>query len=113
MNLTYAHGLATTLYLIKGDIHKAIPWLEHALSVCQARNIVLLSSTISVNLAYAYALAQRDAEVLPLLEVDGIVRSPERLVETYLLLGRAEDAYAHAVLHVLHQPLSLIRWPPG
>ena len=25
---------------------------------------------------------------------------------------RCEDAYAHAVLHVLHQPLSPIRWPP-
>jgi class 3 adenylate cyclase/tetratricopeptide (TPR) repeat protein len=97
VSLVFAYGQGSILSLIKGDMHQAIPRLEQALSVCHTKHIAFLYATTAVDLGYAYARVQRGTEALPLLEVrGGFVRHPEWLSESYLLVGRLEEAYTHA-----------------
>jgi len=56
------------LALNAGDLPQAIPALERGLHLCQHAHIALLFSAMAAALGYAYALAGRVAEALPLLD---------------------------------------------
>jgi tetratricopeptide (TPR) repeat protein len=91
--------------LRKGAFHQAILWLERGLEVCRAWDIPLLLYISSSALGYAYILAGRVSDALPLLEQNvsteamGIMRGRVHvwLSEAYLRLGRLDQALAVAV----------------
>jgi DNA-binding winged helix-turn-helix (wHTH) protein/class 3 adenylate cyclase/tetratricopeptide (TPR) repeat protein len=55
------------LFLSKGEPGQAIAALERGLSLCRSAQIELLLPAVTAALSYAYALAGRAAEALPLL----------------------------------------------
>jgi class 3 adenylate cyclase/tetratricopeptide (TPR) repeat protein len=95
------------LHLRRGDLQQATLTLEHALEICQGVDSPPLFHAVSSALGYAYALSERSAEAIPLLE-DAVERpviagSNEGqslrtiwLSEAYLLAGREADARAAA-----------------
>jgi tetratricopeptide (TPR) repeat protein len=93
------------VYLRKGDLHQALPWLERGLEVCRVWDIPLLLYVVSSTLGYAYVLSGRVSEALPLLEqsvsTEGMEIMRGRvhvwLSEAYLRLGRLDEALAVAV----------------
>ena len=93
------------VYLRKGDMHQALPWLERGLEVCRVWDIPLLFYIVSSTLGYAYVLAGRVSDALPLLEqsvsTEGMEIMRGRvhvwLSEAYLRLGRLDEALALAV----------------
>jgi class 3 adenylate cyclase/tetratricopeptide (TPR) repeat protein len=95
------HGIGH-VYLYKGELHQAIPWLERGLDVCRVWDIPLLFYISSSTLGYAYVLSGRVSEALPLLEQSvstdavGYMSSAVRvwLSEAYLRLGRLDEALA-------------------
>jgi len=91
------------LYLLKGDLLRAIPPLERGLGLCQTTDIPLHFPMTASSLGYAYALSERVVEALPLLEQAlesatstqaGYILSRiiAHLSEAYLLAGRMEAA---------------------
>jgi class 3 adenylate cyclase/tetratricopeptide (TPR) repeat protein len=105
LSLAYLH--AASLYQRKGEAPKAIALLERGLGVCQAWQTLFLFSRIASGLGYAYALAGRVAEALPLLEQAAERDASMRFVadqsirvaylsEAYLLAGRMDDAIQFA-----------------
>jgi tetratricopeptide (TPR) repeat protein len=91
-------------YLHKGELYQAISWLERGLEVCRVWDMLLLLYHVSSTLGYAYVLAGRVSEALPLLEqsasteatlISGRVRV--WLSEAYLRLDRLDEAQAVAV----------------
>jgi tetratricopeptide (TPR) repeat protein len=100
--LSFVHGSfgVGLPYLRKGDLDKAIPVLERGLELCQTWNILAWSRQVASALGYAYALAGRVAEALPLLEQAVMTYSYSRycaqLSEAYLLAGRTDEALALA-----------------
>jgi tetratricopeptide (TPR) repeat protein len=102
-SLTQAYFALGSLYLRKGDLSKAIPVLERGLGVCQIANIQTWFSTVAATLGYAFTLADRVTEALPLLQQAaaqdlsrGITAAHARWVaylsEAYLLTGRRDEA---------------------
>jgi class 3 adenylate cyclase/tetratricopeptide (TPR) repeat protein len=97
--LIFAYRGLGYLYLVKGDLHRAIPVLERGLAL--ARDRAGYVPWISASLGYAYALAGRVADAMPLLEEAvqraasiGRVGQSLRLAylsEAYLLAGRMES----------------------
>jgi class 3 adenylate cyclase/tetratricopeptide (TPR) repeat protein len=93
------------IYLRKGDVHQALPWLERGLEVSRVWDIPLLFYVLSSTLGYAYVLAGRVSDALPLLEqsvsTEGMEVMRGRvhvwLSEAYLRLGRLDEALAPAV----------------
>ena len=93
------------VYLRKGELHQAIPWLERGLEVCRVWDIPLLFYLVSSTLGYAYVLAGRVSDALPLLEQSVSTEAMEImrgrvhvwLSEAYLRLGRLDEALAVAV----------------
>jgi class 3 adenylate cyclase/tetratricopeptide (TPR) repeat protein len=91
--------------LHKGALHHAIAWLERGLDVCRVWDLPLLVSLNSSALGYAYVLAGRVSDALPLLEQSvsteamQIMRGRVHvwLSEAYLHLGRLDEALALAV----------------
>jgi predicted ATPase/class 3 adenylate cyclase len=67
-SLTQAYLGLGGLYLHKGDLPKAIPVLERSLGLCQVANIRSWFPSVAAALGYAYTLAGRVAEALPLLQ---------------------------------------------
>jgi tetratricopeptide (TPR) repeat protein len=103
------------LYLHKGDVQKAIPALEHALTLCQGAHLLYLFCEVASNLGMAYILAGRVVESLPLLEQavqqatainvqSGQARRVASLSEATLQAGRLEEA-----LSLAQQALDLAR----
>jgi class 3 adenylate cyclase/tetratricopeptide (TPR) repeat protein len=95
------------VYLWRGDVDKAIPLLEHGLSMCRTAPVPGLLPISASLLGSAYALAGRLAEALPLLELAvaqaasmGLMYGHSLWVsllgEGYLLAGRLEEAHARA-----------------
>jgi tetratricopeptide (TPR) repeat protein len=88
-------------------MHRAIPVLERAMSLCQDWHILLLVRRQAAALGLAYALDGRVAAGLALVE-HGVEQQVAReiprflaplvtqLSEAYLLAGRLEDAHTHA-----------------
>jgi class 3 adenylate cyclase/tetratricopeptide (TPR) repeat protein len=112
ISLIFAYRGVGYAYLVKGDLHQAIPMLERGLAL--ARDRPGYFPWISASLGYAYALAGRIAEAIPLLEEAvqraasiGRVGQSLRLVylsEAYLLAGRMES-----VLDLALRALTLAR----
>jgi class 3 adenylate cyclase/tetratricopeptide (TPR) repeat protein len=95
------------VYLWRGDVDKAIPVLEHGLSICRAAPVPGLLPIVASLLGSAYTLAGRIAEGLRLLELAvaqaasiGLMYGHSLWVtllgEGYLLAGRLEEAHARA-----------------
>jgi class 3 adenylate cyclase/tetratricopeptide (TPR) repeat protein len=102
-SLTQAYFALGSLYLRKGDLHRAIPVLERGLERCQIANIRTWFPTVAATLGYAYTLAGHVVEALPLLQQAagqdpsrGISAAHARWVaylgEAYLLTGRMDEA---------------------
>jgi predicted ATPase/class 3 adenylate cyclase len=93
------------VYLCKGDVHQALPWLERGLEICRTWDIPVLLYISSSGLGYAYILAGRVSDALPLLEQNvsteamRIMRGRVHvwLSEAYLRLGRLDEAQAVAL----------------
>jgi class 3 adenylate cyclase/tetratricopeptide (TPR) repeat protein/KaiC/GvpD/RAD55 family RecA-like ATPase len=66
--LVYVNSSLGVLYLVKGDLDKAIPILERALTMCRLSNVPVYVPFVSSRLGFAYATAGRIAEALPFLE---------------------------------------------
>ncbi len=95
------------LYLIKGDLHKAIPLLERGLSLCHEAGVLVLSPQTAAALGAAYALSERLPEALSLLEqaVQQAASMGMRLAQAlgvvwlstgYLFAGRIREAREQA-----------------
>jgi tetratricopeptide (TPR) repeat protein len=88
------------VYLRKGAWHQALPWLERGLDVCRVWDMPLLWYFVSSTLGYAYVLAGRISEALPLLEPSASPEATEMMTgrvhawlsEAYLRLGRLDEA---------------------
>jgi tetratricopeptide (TPR) repeat protein len=103
----FAYQGIGTLYLRKGDLHRAIPALERAWTEVQDANLLHFFPFSAGPLGAAYTLAGRLAEALPLLErvvqqgtttqrQDGQSLWIAYLGEAYLLAGRLEEAVCRA-----------------
>ena len=93
------------LFLLKGDLDKAILYLERALNICHSANVPVYVPFVASRLGSAYAHSGRMGEAIPYLEqgVDNSVSagrlaflslSTAWLSEGYLLSGRLEEAGA-------------------
>ncbi len=92
-----------TLYVLKGEMGKAVPALERGLALGRVASIPLLFPFVASPLGAAYALSGRLAEALPLLE-QAVEQAASmklmaehslrvaRLGEAHLLSGRPESA---------------------
>ncbi len=103
LSLMFADLAVGHLYLVQGDLVRAIPRLEHGLTICRTWDIPSWLPWLASRVGAAYTLAGRVAESLPLLEqsVEQAASmgwkadaSPlaARLSEAYLGAGRAQDA---------------------
>jgi tetratricopeptide (TPR) repeat protein len=106
--LIFAYRRIGYLYLMQGELHKAVPVLERSLGSWQ--DFPGFFPWIATALGYAYALSERRGEAIPLLEqavqrpastgkVGHVVRVAY-LSEAYLLAGRMGEAVEFA-LHAL------------
>jgi tetratricopeptide (TPR) repeat protein len=101
--LVYVNCSLAFLYLLKGELGKAIPILERALTTCRVSNILVYIPFVSSRLGFAYTNAGRVVEGLPFLE-QGVEDSASAgrlaflslstawLSEGHLLLGNLEKA---------------------
>jgi class 3 adenylate cyclase/tetratricopeptide (TPR) repeat protein len=91
------------LYLRKGEIRKALPFVERAFTLHKVAHLPAFFSRVAMALGAAYALSGRIAEALPLLEqaveqaetthfMAEHTLSVTYLSEAYLLTGRLEEA---------------------
>jgi tetratricopeptide (TPR) repeat protein len=67
-SLAYAHISLGFTHLVQGNVDSAIRALETSQKICRANNIQVLMSHIGSNLGYAYALAGRLDDAIPLME---------------------------------------------
>jgi class 3 adenylate cyclase/tetratricopeptide (TPR) repeat protein len=95
------------LCLRQGDLYRAFPLLERAVSICQDADLPFYFPPMAAPLGAAYTLAERLTEAMPLLtqameqamttgRVDFQTLSSLSLGETQLLAGHLEEAYALA-----------------
>ena len=91
--------------LVQGDIHRALPFLERAMALCQETGLSGYFAWMAEPLGAAYTLAWRDAEAVPLLTravewtriLDGLVmeaRCHLALGEGQLRASRPQEAHA-------------------
>jgi tetratricopeptide (TPR) repeat protein len=106
-SIAVAYGCVGHLYLVKGDLAKAIPLLERAVEVCRTRQVPVRFPWDASNLGYAYLHSGRTAEGLALLEeavevgvrigvLFGQSARVARLGEAYLIAGRMDAAIESA-----------------
>jgi tetratricopeptide (TPR) repeat protein len=105
INACHSFGL---LHLRRGDLDKALPVLEQGFDVCNAWGFHTLGFyAVAPSLGWAYVLAGRVAEALPLLErvveqteargvIFGHILGVIPLGEGYLRAGRIDDALHQA-----------------
>jgi class 3 adenylate cyclase/tetratricopeptide (TPR) repeat protein len=67
-SLAYAYCSLGFLFLLKGDLDRAISALERSQKVCESSEIRVLTTQVGSNLGYAYALAGRVCDAIPLME---------------------------------------------
>ncbi len=112
-SLVSAYSYLSYLYLVKGDIKKALPLLERSLHVCQDAHVPpFLSSHVKASLGYAYLHSDRLPEALALLEeaVNQARGGPRDVLhrswlgEAYLLVNQREKA-----IEVARRALELAR----
>jgi tetratricopeptide (TPR) repeat protein len=103
------------LYLLQGEVRKAVALLERGLDFCKVTNFSSWFASLASTLGAAYTLSGRLAEALPLLQQAVQQATSLRLLvhqtlshthlsEAYLLASHLEEAYQHA-----QQALSLSR----
>jgi tetratricopeptide (TPR) repeat protein len=87
------------VHLRRGDLPEAIAALEQSQRLCVERQFHIILYAVQAYLGYAYALAGRDAEALPLLEASAVVDRGlhpalriAMLGEAHLLAGRVDQA---------------------
>jgi class 3 adenylate cyclase/tetratricopeptide (TPR) repeat protein len=107
LSLTLACHAVGALYLSKGELARAIATLQRGQELCHVANIQVWSPPIAAALGYAYALAGRLVEAIPLLEQaveqdaswrgGGYVLGVAWLGETYLVSNRVEEARKRAI----------------
>ena len=90
-SLTQAYFALGSLYLRKGDLHQAIPVLERGLELCQVANILTWFPTVAATLGYAYTLAGRVAEALPLLQQAAAQDTSRGISAAPCALGRLSE----------------------
>ena len=95
------------LYVLRGELYKAVPLLERAQAVARGWSLTWISPYTNAALGYAYALSSRGADGLALLQ-DALVALETRgldwysslilvqLGEAYLLAGRSGEALSAA-----------------
>jgi class 3 adenylate cyclase/DNA-binding winged helix-turn-helix (wHTH) protein/tetratricopeptide (TPR) repeat protein len=105
MDLAYTYRGVAFLYLRQGEVDKAIAMTKRGLRLCQLVDLPVISPWFTAFLSYAYALAGRIAEALPLLEqaapIESAVPSYRALKfaclsDVSLLAGRMDDAIQFA-----------------
>jgi tetratricopeptide (TPR) repeat protein len=67
-SLAFAHISSGFIDLVQGNVDSAIGTLETCQKICSANNIQVLMPHIGSNLAYAYALAGRVDDAIPLVD---------------------------------------------
>jgi tetratricopeptide (TPR) repeat protein len=67
-SLAYAYCSLGFLFLVKGDFERAIGALERSQKICESSEIRVLTTQVGSNLGYAYALAGRVGDAIPLME---------------------------------------------
>jgi tetratricopeptide (TPR) repeat protein len=108
-NLMIAYYGVGQLALCKGDLHTALPWLEHAVRICREADFPAYFPRMAAALGAAYSLGGRVADAIALLtqalEQLMAMTSTQTFFETicrlplsgaYLLEGRLEAAQALA-----------------
>jgi tetratricopeptide (TPR) repeat protein len=101
--------------LRQGDLHRALPLLERAMSICQEADLSIFSPDMAPALGAAYTLGGRVADAVPLLTqaMEQTIAMDMRglqalcslpLGEAQMLAGRLEDAHVLA-----EQTLALAR----
>jgi tetratricopeptide (TPR) repeat protein len=101
--LTLAYLGIGGVHLAKGDLRMAIARLERGLGLCQVWTLPILFPMVASHVGYAWALAGRVAEALPLLQqaveqADAMRRMDSHalrvawLGEAYLLAGHSAEA---------------------
>jgi class 3 adenylate cyclase/tetratricopeptide (TPR) repeat protein len=111
-SLVVALARLSHLYIVKGDLNKAIPMLLRSLDLCRNAQVLIWLSTVTAELSYAYLHSGRVTEALPLLEhVVYRLRQDQAnpfqlswLSEAYLLTDQRDKA-----IEVAQQALDLAR----
>jgi tetratricopeptide (TPR) repeat protein len=67
-SLAYAYCSLGFLFLVKGDLELAITALERSQKICESSEIRVLTTQVGSHLGYAYALAGRVCDAIPLME---------------------------------------------
>jgi tetratricopeptide (TPR) repeat protein len=67
-SLAFSNMCLGFVHLLQGNVESAIVALEKSLNICDANNIQVFMPHIGSNLAYAYALAGRFGDAIPLME---------------------------------------------
>jgi tetratricopeptide (TPR) repeat protein len=67
-SLVVAYARLSHLYVVKGDLNKAIPMLVRSLDICRNAQVFIWLSAVTAELGYAYFHSSRVTEALPLLE---------------------------------------------
>ena len=67
-SLAYAYCSLGFLFLVKGDLELAIAALERSQKICESSEIRVLTTQVGSHLGYAYALAGRVCDAIPLME---------------------------------------------
>jgi len=112
-SLMVAYNGLGSLILRQGDLPRAIPLLERAVSIGQDTGLLALSTVLAEPLGAAYALGGRLADAVPLLaqtleqlmamaRVDFQARCYLSLGEAHMLAGRLEDAHTLAERALAH-----------
>ena len=99
-SLVSAYLMLSYIYIVKGDLEKAIPLAERGLDICRSAEIVSEASRAVAHVGYAYLHSGRIAEALTLLE-QAVERPTMKrfysqqvswLGDAYLFAGRREEA---------------------
>ena len=82
--------------LHQGDLPRALPLLERAVSICQDTGLPIHFPWMAVALGAAYTLAERVADAVPLL-----TQAPEQAIATKMIVTQALCNFSLGEAHLL------------